>query len=170
MIIILLLIFYYISCSFLTKNLNNDLIDRNSNHIYYLCYKKRTKTFCMFLRSCLGIHVCSSALIINNKLYRLKKNKEYMQAEDFTLDYIYNKYYVLNTGYTTNDLSNDWEVKLLKQKRIRENEFFKSCNCLKSCGVVLNQLKGFEIGKQKFTSIYMLKLIATKKWKIKKLI
>lgn len=138
------------------------------NEIYYCCYRKR-KNLGMWLRSMCGLPVCSSALIINNHIYRLKKNKEYMQKEVYTLDYIKKRYLVLDTGYTIYDLNNKWEIeekRLLLQKRKQNNlNPLKNFNCLKNCSVILNQLKCFKVpGWCRFTSIYTLILFFKGKW------
>lgn len=139
------------------------------DEIYYCCYKKK-KNIGMLFRSMCGLPVCSSAIIVNNHIYRLKKKEEYMQKETFTLNYIKQKYLVLDTGYSINDINN-WnktEKELLNQKRLEKDKLFKGFNCLKNCSVVLNQLKGFEVPSWlRFTSVYSLILFFRNKWGIK---
>ena len=167
-IILLIFVSYFFICSCLTKHLKNDIPDlsNNNNKIYYCCYKKR-KNYGMFLRASLGVHVCSSALIINGFIYRLKKDKIFMQKEPVTLDYLKTHYYILDTEYTTDILSKDWEKEILRKKRLNKDSLFKGFNCLKNCSCILNQLQGFQVKQHEiFTSIYVLRLILIKRWKI----
>ena len=165
--ILVFLIIYYIFCEYLTRHLNNNEPIK-PNRIYYACYKNY-KTYGMFIRRCLGVHVCSSAIIINGNLYRLKKKCLYMQKEPFTMDYIKNKYYVLDTGYNVDILDKDWEKQLLNQTRFNKEKIFKGFNCLRNCSIVLNQLKDFRVKKYEiFTSIYVLRLVLKRIWKLKK--
>ena len=92
-----------------------------------------------------------------------------MQKEPFTMDYIKNKYYVLDTGYNVDILDKDWEKQLLNQKRFNKEKIFKGFNCLRNCSIVLNQLKDFRVKKYEiFTSIYVLRLVLKRIWKLKK--
>lgn len=135
------------------------------NEIYYCCYKKK-KNIGMWLRSMCGLPVCSSALIVNNHIYRFKKDKEYMQKETYTPNYIKQKYLVLDTGYKIDKLKYGWEKELLLQKRKNSNSnILKNFNCLKATSIVLNQLNGFVVPSWcRFTSIYTLILFLKGKY------
>ena len=138
------------------------------DEIYYCCYRKR-KNFGMFFRSFFGLPVCSSALIINGYIYRLKKDKMYMQKELCSWDYLKKRYLILDTKYNINNLNKNWEKELLNQKRLVKDKLFTGLNCLKNCSIILNQLKGFEVPKWcRFTSIYTLILFLKHKWGIKR--
>ena len=166
-IILTILITYYLLTGLLTRLLINDIPEKE-NRVYYCCYKKY-KSYGMFIRASLGAHVCSSALIINGCIYRLKKDKIYMQKEPFTLEYLKSHYYVLDTGYNIDVLGKDWEEKILSKKRLNKDKLFQGFNCLRNCSCILNQLPKYRVYRYEiFTSIYVLRLILTGKWKLKK--
>lgn len=166
MIILYLFVAYRILCwvcYFCIKSVE----PTKKDEIYYCCYKKR-KNFGMFFRSCFGLPVCSSALIINGFIYRLKKDKIYMQKETYTLEYLSKRYLVLDTGYSIDCLDKNWQKRLLKQKRLNGDKLFVGLNCVKNCSIILNQLKGFEVPNWcRLTSIYTLILFLRKKWEMK---
>lgn len=167
MIILYLFIIYRLFC-WICLLFIKSVEPMKKDEIYYCCYKKK-KNIGMWLRSMCGLPVCSSALIVNNHIYRFKKDKEYMQKEVYTLDYIKKRYLVLDTGYTIYDLNNKREIeekRLLLQKRKNSNSnILKNFNCLKATSIVLNQLNGFVVPSWcRFTSVYTLILFIKGKY------
>lgn len=149
--IIYLILVYFI---YVLSKIKSDKI--NKKNVCLVFYKpKNITTSLKFVLSSFG-------LLINGKLYQMRYEKETLQERDYTNEYIYNKYLVIDTKFSYKNLKEGWKEELLKQKRKTFYGLFR-LNCLKSCKNVLKQIKGFEYNNEILPSIYLLKLKLSKK-------
>ena len=149
--LIYLILVYFI---YIISKIKSDKI--NKKNICLVFYKPKNIT------SSLKFVLSSFGLLINGKLYQMRYESETLQERDYTNEYIYNKYLVIDTKFNYKNLRDGWKEDLLKQKRKTFYGLFR-LNCLKSCKNVLKQIKGFEYNNEILPSIYLLKLKLRKK-------
>ena len=153
-IIINTFLFYCLFCKIIS-NIKSDKI--NKNHVCIIFYQNLTK-FKQYVVSSPGINVASAGLLIGNKIYRIVKDKKYLFKENYTKNYIYSNYLVIDTGFSISSLKGDWESEILKQKARQPGTFWLRLNCLRSLKPVLNQIDNFKYQGEVLPSIYLLKL------------
>ena len=134
--LIYLILVYFI---YIISKIKSDKI--NKKNICLVFYKPKNIT------SSLKFVLSSFGLLINGKLYQMRYESETLQERDYTNEYIYNKYLVIDTKFNYKNLRDGWKEDLLKQKRKTFYGLFR-LNCLKSCKNVLKQIKGFEFMKE----------------------
>lgn len=149
--IIYLILLYFI---YILSKIKSDKI--NKKNICLVFYKPKNIT------NSLKFVLSSFGILINGKLYQMRYEAQTLQERDYTNEYIYNKYLIVDTKFNYKNLKEGWKEDLLKQKRKSFYGLFR-LNCLKSCKNVLKQIKGFEYNNEILPSIYLLKLKLRKK-------
>lgn len=118
----------------------------------------RPKTFKQYLLSMFGLNVSSSGVIIGNKLYQMRYEAKTLQEREYTKNYINKKYLVIDTGFKIKNLKGKWREDLISQKARQPKTLWIRLNCLRSLGVVLNQIPNFHYKGEVLPSIYLLKV------------
>lgn len=137
-----------------TSKLKSDKINQNNvNIIFY-----KPKTIKQFILSILGLNVSSAGLIISNKLYQMRYEAKTLQELDYTNEYIYTKYIVVDTGFKASELKGDWKHNLLTQKARQRKTLYLRFNCLRSLRFVLNQIKNYEYNGEILPCFYLKKI------------
>ena len=150
-----LFLFYFLFCK-LFSYIKSDEI--NNNNVLIIFYKP--KKIKQFILSIFGLSYSSAGLIINKNIYQMRYEAKTLQKIPFTdktLNYLKEKYLIIDTGFNFKNLNGDWEKNLLSQHARQKRTFYFRFNCLRSLRYVLNQIKGYEYKSEYiFPCIYLL--------------
>ena len=134
----------------------------NKNNVCLVFYRPK-RNFYKFIKNLCNGCLFSSGLVIDDKLYQMRKENTTLQERDYTEEYISNKYLIIDTKFSVKSLYGDYKDYLLKQKARQLKTFFVRKNCLRSLRFVLQQIKGFEYKGEILPILYLLRLLKNKK-------
>lgn len=131
--------------------ISSDKISENVCLVFY-----HPKTFKQFLTSLPGFSVSSFGMIYDKKLYQLRWKHSTIQKLNYTKNYIYSRYVVVDTGVKY--IKKEEIDKLLTKKARQWKTFWLRYNCLRCFKDILNKDFGiWEYKGEVFPSIYLKK-------------
>lgn len=135
-----LLFFLYAKCFSYIKS--DEINDENVCLIFY-----KPKKLKQFFLTIFGLSYSSAGLVINRNIYQMRYEAETLQEIPFkegTVEYLKEKYLIIDTGFKSKNLKGDWRGNLLSQNARQKYTWYLRFNCLRSLKFVLNQIPGYE--------------------------
>ena len=146
---------------FIFKILSNVKSDKVNDDNVILIFYKPIKIKELFL-SLPGLCYASAGLVINKNIYQLKRDKDTLQKipfRDTTLEYLREKYLIIDTGFKYKNLQPGWEENLLSQHAKQKKTLYFRFNCLRSLRYVLESIPNYKYKGEILPCIYLVRVI-----------